>query len=234
MRSKRPFTWIALVLGMLLISTVLSQSGAYVIRSWSISGGGSSTSDTYTVEDSFAQPVVDYSTGGSYTLQAGFWDSDVADNRAIYLAQIGRPRTPTPLPTATPTPTPTPTTDIPPENCGEDEPNEGIKNANKYPTLGKPCIGSFDNKANDRDDWYFVTLAAGTVVVNLTNIPANNDYDIYLYNATDEANAIASSDKDGAQSESITLPIEAGLYHVRVYARAKQAPSNTYVLRVSQ
>jgi hypothetical protein len=147
----------------------------------------------------------------------------------IYMPVLSRPFPPTQTPTRTPTATP----DVP-VPCGDSASDEGTANANPFPGFGKSCIGSFPGGPNDDiNDWYWVNLNAGqTIRVTLKNIPAGDDYAIYLFGATAQ-NLLIFSNKTGSADESLVYTVGAqGRYHVQVYAWDKQAATHTYRLTV--
>jgi hypothetical protein len=147
----------------------------------------------------------------------------------VFVPLINRPLPPT----QTPTPRPTATPDVP-VPCGDTSFDEGPANANPYPAFGKSCIGTFPGGPNDDvNDWYWLNLNAGqTIHVSLKNIPAGDDYAIYLFGATAQ-NLLIYSNQPGSADESFTYTVGAqGRYHVQVYAWAKQAAAHSYRLTV--
>lgn len=97
----------------------------------------------------------------------------------------------------------------------------------------------------DDDDWYSVTLAAGSVAVKLTNSPADFTCDMEVFDATNApiANAVSASSA-GANCEVDATGLAAGVYtvDVRSYLTLVRAgkgtppPSitGTYTLAVTQ
>jgi hypothetical protein len=79
-----------------------------------------------------------------------------------------------------------------------------------------------------------VNLTAGqTIKVELTGIPAQDDYDIFLY-INQSTTAVSESREPGAANESLTYSATTtDLYYVRVFAYAKASPTHTYLLKVS-
>lgn len=167
--------------------------------------------------------------------QAGW---SVGDNNTIlrYCPQAGcaDDGRPTPTPSATPTRvvftpsayrylplimrrqaavsvTPTAT----PNACERYEPNNTLSSAwgplvNTQALDAALCSG-------DINDYYYVDVPATTLTLNLTNIPAGVDYDLFLY-AQGGTTPLAESRNDGSTAERISLGVVAGRYYVRVNA----------------
>ncbi|MBX7236352.1 MAG: pre-peptidase C-terminal domain-containing protein, partial [Caldilineales bacterium] len=118
----------------------------------------------------------------------------------------------TPTLTTTPTPTATPT----PGPCQRYEPNNSPSSA-----FGPLANGSVIEAAlcdGDPEDYYQVALAgAATLKVDLDNLPAGTDYDLYLYDATSPQNYLAQSTNDGTTPESIQINLPSGSYVLRIY-----------------
>lgn len=74
--------------------------------------------------------------------------------------------------------------------------------------------------------------SAHSVQVNLWNIPANNDYHLYLYNAPQPQGLVMYSGNSGNTPEQIltgTLP--AGRYYIRVQRVTGYSTTQQYSLR---
>jgi hypothetical protein len=233
-RIPLPIGVTIIILAGLLLSSVMAQGGAYTISAWVVAGGGGgSTGGVYGLDGTIGQAAAGRSTGGGYTLDSGYWALDeigpvVISEPKIYLPMIHRP-----LPTPTPTPTPTPQVLLP---CNDVEPNQGTAAAKPFLNNGQACIGSFMAPADDDDDWYLVTPNVGqTITVDLTKIPAPDDYDIYLYYGDKGNEFVASSIKGGQADETFTFVVDIQRnYYVRVFSPgAKLAATHTYVLKVS-
>ena len=114
------------------------------------------------------------------------------------------------------TPTPTPTVSPTPGPCQRYEPNNTLSSA-----FGPLANGSVIEAAlcdGDPDDYYQMALAgAATLQVDLDNLPAGTDYDLYLYDATAPQNYLARSVNVGTTPESIRISLPAGSYALRVY-----------------
>ncbi len=237
--------WITIIiLGGLLLSTVLAQTGIYTISAWVVAGGGSSSAGgAYNLDGTIGQAAAGRVSSGIYTLDSGYWALDESTpsalNSRVYLplANRGLPPTITPTPKATLTPTPTPT-ESPPVTllCNDPKGNEGENAAKPFTNIGQACIGSFNNPANDVDDWYEVNLAVGqTITVDLTSIPAGDNYDVYLYIRGNEGSPVKQSTNTGSANETFTYQVPtASRYYVRVYDKTPTTVSaKTYVLKVS-
>jgi len=73
--------------------------------------------------------------------------------------------------------------------------------------------------ATDDDDWYSVTLAAGSVAVKLTNSPADFTCDMQVFDATNAAIASeVSASSVGANCEVDATGLAAGVYTVDVHS----------------
>lgn len=85
------------------------------------------------------------------------------------------------------------------------------------------------NPSGDNDYYKFIITNGGTITVSLTTLPA--DYDIRLYNSAQTQ--VATSQKGGTTSESISYTATAGTYYVKVYGynNANNA-SSCYTLKV--
>lgn len=84
-------------LGILVFYSLILASGGYSINWYTVDGGGATflTGGSYSLGSTAGQPDAAASSGGSYSLNGGFWP--------------GTAITTTPSPTNTPTRTPTPT-----------------------------------------------------------------------------------------------------------------------------
>jgi Tol biopolymer transport system component len=132
----------------------------------------------------------------------------------------------TPVPTATPFPTASP---APTCSATDQEPNNFFIEANRNLPLCEttPVIGTVST--SDIDDIYRLELnQSGIVRIELTQIPAGADYDLYLYNA--ERGEVTVSNTPGSASEIIRLNLPDGRYYVRIYSR-QYSGANTYQLQ---
>lgn len=85
--------------------------------------------------------------------------------------------------------------------------------------------------AADPDDFYFIELSgSATLTLDLNNLPAGTDYDLFLYASTG-GNPIAQSRNDGVIPERIVKAITAGRYYIRVYPYSGRS-NQAYRLRV--
>jgi hypothetical protein len=131
--------------------------------------------------------------------------------------------------TPTPTFTPQPTCEV-----LDHEPNNLYIEADSNLSL---CQGATVNgsvsRTSDVNDIYRMEVegGGGTVQINLTNLPAGADYDLYL--DAGPGNNLAFSTNSGSVNESITFAVTQGRYYIRVVARTDGNP-NTYQLRWTQ
>jgi hypothetical protein len=158
-------------------------------------------------------------------------------------------RTPVPIPPATPTPTikgpgDAPSTiirlpmivnhraSLPP--CGDREDDDDRPEGATLLTLGKLCRGSVDGDGVNGDDWLYVNASVGkTLVVDLADMPANADYDLFVFDAEledGEANPVVGSNAP----EHVEIPLSVtGRYYIRVVAYTLAPGPNTYSIRAA-
>lgn len=88
-------------LGILVFYSLVLANGGYTINWYTMDGGGATflTGGSYSLGSTAGQPDAAASSGGSYSLNGGFWPG----------AAITTTPSPTNTPTRTPTPTPTAT-----------------------------------------------------------------------------------------------------------------------------
>jgi len=149
-----------------------------------------------------------------------------------FLPFVTYQRPPTPTPTATPSSTPTPTITPTPGPCQRYEPNDSLSSA-----FGPLANGSVIEVAlcdGDPEDYYQVALAgAATLRVDLDNLPAGTDYDLYLYDATAPQNYLARSVNVGTTPESIQINLSSGSYALRIYPSTSGRSNQPYRLAVN-
>jgi len=212
-------------LALLLVSSVLAQSGGYTLDPWVVADGGaiSSGGESYVLGSTVGQAGAGTVNGGSYTLYGGFWKPGSVikappSKLPIYVPVILQSP---PLPTPIPTP-------VPPL-CNDIEDNDFPDQAKPLTTIGTTCIGSFQDDPQGEDDYYSIDLAAGqTISIDLTGIPADADYHLALYNAK----SVLIAPLNGDQHHLVYRSAAAGHYIIRVYmARKSTATTNTYRLR---
>ena len=91
------------------------------------------------------------------------------------------------------------------------EPNNSTSAAYGPITSGT-TYNSYIYSSTDTDYYYFNTTAAGTITINLTNLP--KDYDLYLLNSS--GTTVASSENGSTTSETISYSsTAAGKYYVK-------------------
>jgi hypothetical protein len=105
-------------------------------------------------------------------------------------------------------------------SCEDDyEPNDTIGTAYPLPPNTTIAAQFCRNAAvgDDPDDFFKVTLSStARIDALLTDIPANSDLDLYLYDQT--GTIIAGSALSGSPEEHfLTDPLAAGVYYLRVY-----------------
>lgn len=166
-------------------------------------------------------------------------------------ASLTASATPTSTPPATPTPTVRPPVGAPGARihlpivryvpaapawpgCGDREDADDRPEGAAQLRLGKPCRGSLAGDGVNGDDWLYVQALTGTtLVVDLADMPAGADYDLFVFDAEladGEANPVVGSNA----AEHVELPLRAfGRYYIRVVAYTLAPGSNTYSLRAS-
>jgi len=89
---------------------------------------------------------------------------------------------------------------------------------------------AFIESAQDLNDYYpLQMLAAHTIRIELTSLPANANFDLFLYNTN--RTEISRSDT-GNPDETINTPVlPAGTYYVRVKQTSGFSNSDTYSLK---
>jgi hypothetical protein len=126
-------------------------------------------------------------------------------------------RTPIATSTHTATPTATVTASATPQvpSCPsvEAEPNDGFDTATQL-CDNVPVSGRFPNESDSYDYFRLDVPHYSVVILDLYNMPAGTDYDLYLF---DEQGQLAAPYIDGTAPESITMPVTAGTYYVLVF-----------------
>jgi hypothetical protein len=82
----------AVVLALLvLIPLALAQGGRYEVRSWTVDGGGASSSGgSYQVSGTIGQPDAGAMAGGRYALSGGFWSGASLAAPGLYIPLVLR------------------------------------------------------------------------------------------------------------------------------------------------
>jgi hypothetical protein len=125
-----------------------------------------------------------------------------------------------------------------PAACPDIEPdNNSVLTLPRPPALGwlnGICTGRIatsgpESVGEETSDYYAVSLEAGqTITVDLTNVPAGTNYDLFLYPQiaeTQSTGTVASSRRPGNQNESFTFRApRPERYYIRVFAATKAAP----------
>ena len=113
---------------------------------------------------------------------------------------------------------------------GPCEPNNSFDQAGSCGLTSKVAHFAFIESAQDVNDYYSLQmLAAHTINIELTSLPANTNFDLFLYdgNRTELYRAATSSPTEIIQTT--TLP--AGNYYVRVKQTSGFSNSDTYLLK---
>jgi hypothetical protein len=118
--------------------------------------------------------------------------------------------------------------------CGDREDDDDKPEGAAQLSLGKTCLGSVDGDGVNGDDWLYVTVPAGkTLVVDLADMPANADYDLFVFDAglkDGEANPVVGSNAP----EHVEIPLTVtGRYYIRVVVYTLAPGTNTYSVRVA-
>ncbi len=112
------------------------------------------------------------------------------------------------------------------------EPNNAIPLA-YGPLRSGTSLTSNMAPVSDREDFFYLrTLATGTIQVTLKNIPAQANYDLFLY--SNDKSLLGSSTNVGSADETISGSFPAGTYYIRVHKDISSLPSSEpYLLLVS-
>ena len=131
---------------------------------------------------------------------------------------------PTATATMKPSPTPTPSYEDP------YEPNDSMLQVSDRLVAGKEYRG-FISKKDDIDFFSLEIETPQTVVLSLTNIPPETDYDLYL--VTGEEDILGDSSHPGQQDEYIEYTTSSvGVFYVLVLPFENFSPTETYTLRL--
>ena len=131
---------------------------------------------------------------------------------------------PTVMATIEHSPTPTPSYEDP------YEPNDSMLQVSDRLVLGQEYRG-FISKKDDIDFFSFEIETPQTVVLSLTDIPPETDYDLYL--VTGEEDILGDSSHPGHQDEYIEYTTSSvGVFYVLVLPFENFSPTETYTLRL--
>jgi len=113
---------------------------------------------------------------------------------------------------------------------GPCEPNDSFDQAGACWLTSKVAHFAFIESAQDLNDYYpLQMLAAHTIRIELTSLPANTNFDLFLYNSS--RTELYRSDT-GNPDETINTPsLPAGTYYVRVKQTSGFSSSDTYSLK---
>jgi len=126
------------------------------------------------------------------------------------------------------------------QQCGPDdhEPNDSCSQAHGPLTSGQTYqswISNCDLDTYKKSDYFYIDISTlGTIDIELTNIPAGTDYDLYLYrNPGDDPDNWAASSVGTGSSETISYsPQATGRYYIRIYSY-RGSSTSPYSLRVT-
>jgi hypothetical protein len=117
--------------------------------------------------------------------------------------------------------------------CGnqDSEPNNRFSEAVAQPLLCPATqLTGTANRKIDLVDFFRVNVEqTATLQIDLTNLPPNSDFDLYLYNETGLPQGVGS--QSGSQNEQIRVSATPGRYFIGVYAIVDDPNSTTYTLR---
>jgi hypothetical protein len=119
--------------------------------------------------------------------------------------------------------------------CNDIEENDVPDQSRPLVPLNQECAGSFQDNPVAEDDYYSVSLTDGqTLTVELTEIPAEADYDLIVY-PPNSSKEVVTSNEPGNVDERVSYTVPSGgagsyLIRLNIYAKSVTA-SNSYVLR---
>jgi hypothetical protein len=223
------------MLGILLISTALSQSDGYSLPWSTVDSGGATLSSGggYTLGGTIGQPDAASLSGGSYVLEGGFWGIDLAAGAPIsplYLPSIRKENPVAVVPV-----------------CPDDvEPNNGQTQAKRLTTIGSACKATLA-AGSDEEDWYWVDLPPGAkIIIDMKDISGGANNDIQLVHFKPAYSSDGKSANAGNAAEHIEYtrsasdttpcnpnqPSESGCRFIWIYHAASSPNPNTYILQV--
>jgi uncharacterized repeat protein (TIGR01451 family) len=121
-------------------------------------------------------------------------------------------------------------------NYAEDlgEPNDNPEQAFGPLISGQVYRAFIWDETDIRDYYHFTPTTANEVTVEMTNIPEDRDYDLYVYNYDGTYNLIAFSRRLGnADEDTAFVPISGETYYVRVEPFSGFSNTQPYHLRVT-
>ncbi|HID85869.1 MAG TPA: hypothetical protein EYP55_00625 [Anaerolineae bacterium] len=129
------------------------------------------------------------------------------------------PPAPTPTPTATGTATPTPTNTLTPTATptpGKDtyEPNDSFASAWGSLSTGMVYRSYIWQAGDDDYYWFQVTTLVYPIIVRLSHIPADADYDLFLYDP--DQDEVGRSEGTGSEEEIEHVPTVTGKYYILI------------------
>ncbi|WP_423222469.1 PPC domain-containing protein [Candidatus Amarolinea aalborgensis] len=113
---------------------------------------------------------------------------------------------------------------------GPCEPNDSFDQAGSCWLTSKVAHFAFIESAQDQNDYYALQmLAPHTIRIELTSLPLNTNFDLFLYNTN--RTEIYRSDAGNPDETIQTTVLPAGTYYVRVKQTSGFSNSDTYALK---
>jgi hypothetical protein len=112
------------------------------------------------------------------------------------------------------------------------EPNNAIPFAFGPLSSATSLTSDLTQPSDWEDFFYFTTPAAGTAQITLKDIPADADYELYLY--ANDKSLVASSTNVGSADEMVSVQsLPAGTYYIRIHQVLFSSSSEPYLLLVN-
>ncbi|MGQ0604068.1 MAG: hypothetical protein ACT4QE_20495 [Anaerolineales bacterium] len=90
-QRRRTLTCALVLLALTLTAPALAQTGGYAIESFTVDGGGGTSSGgNFTLSGAIGQPEAGALAGGAFTLTGGFWGDAFSGSVKVYLPFIQR------------------------------------------------------------------------------------------------------------------------------------------------
>jgi len=115
------------------------------------------------------------------------------------------------------------------------EPNDKPSQAYGPLIEGYTYKGYIWNESDPDDYYYIIPATSNNVTVQLTNIPTNTDFDLYIYRYNGAYNQIAESNRPGPSDEQVVFtPVAGETYFIRVYPFTGHNNQQPYHLEYTQ
>jgi hypothetical protein len=100
------------------------------------------------------------------------------------------------------------------------------------PLVSAQVYAAYIWDTTDQNDYYhFTPSTTGVVQISLSNIPANCDYDLYVYYYDGQYRQEAYSNESGNKDESVTFtPVAGRKYYIRIYRYSGFSSQQAYHL----